>query len=188
MLDIKLFRDKPDLIKESEKRRFKNPKIVDKVIKYDILWRKEVAKVSKLRAKKNKVSKEINELKKAGKSVKTKIKAMRDTSAKISKINIKSNNYLQTRDDLRYQVGNILDNTVPIAKDESGNKTVRTWGKPQKFKFKAKHQADLIKIIDGADLDRAAKYSGSRFYYLKNELAILNLSLFSSANSNNSTA
>ena len=177
MLDIKLFRDNSSLIKESEKRRFKDPKLVDEVLKYDELWRKEIAKLSQLRSMRNTVSKEINQLKKEGKSASSKIKAMRDTSEKISKIDAKAKKYLISRDELRYKVGNILDETVPIAKDESGNVTIRKWGKPNKFKFKPKHQADLIKIIDGADLDRASKYSGSRFYYLKNELAILNLAL-----------
>ena len=174
MLDIKLFRENSALIKESEKRRFKDPKLVDEVLKYDELWRKEIAKLSKLRSMRNTVSREINQLKKAGKSATAKIKAMRDTSEKISKIDIKAKKYLKTRDELRYKVGNILDETVPIARDESGNVIVRKWGKPTKFRFKPKHQADLIKLIDGADLDRASKYSGSRFYYLKNELAMLN--------------
>ena len=177
MLDIKLFRDNPSLIKESEKRRFKDPKLVDEVLKYDKLWRNEIAKLSKLRSMRNTVSKEINQLKKSGKSANTKIKAMRDTSEKISKIDVKAKKYLRTRDELRYKVGNILDETVPIARDESGNVIIRKWGKPTKFRFKPKHQADLINIIDGADLDRASKYSGSRFYYLKNELAMLNLAL-----------
>jgi len=177
MLDIKLFRENPEIIKESEKRRFKDPKLVTEVIKYDNLWRKEIAKLSKLRSIKNIVSREINQLKKSGKSANSKIKAMRDNSDKISKINTKSKKYLQMRDEFRYKVGNILDESVPIGKDESGNVVVRKVGKPTKFRFKPKHQADLIKIIDGADLDRASKYSGSRFYYLKNELALLNLAL-----------
>ena len=134
MLDIKLFRDNPSLIKESEKRRFKDPKLVDEVLKYDKLWRNEIAKLSKLRSMRNTVSKEINQLKKSGKSANTKIKAMRDTSEKISKIDVKAKKYLRTRDELRYKVGNILDETVPIARDESGNVIIRKWGKPTKFR------------------------------------------------------
>jgi len=152
MLDIKLFRENPTLIKESEKRRFKNPKLVDEVLKYDLLWRKEIAKLSKLRSMRNTVSREINVLKKAGKSATSKIKAMRETSEKISKIDANAKKHLRARDELRYKVGNILDESVPIAKDESGNVTVRKWGRPTKFRFKPKHQADLIKLIDGASL------------------------------------
>ena len=103
MLDIKLFRDNPSLIKESEKRRFKDPKLVDEVLKYDKLWRNEIAKLSKLRSMRNTVSKEINQLKKSGKSANTKITAMRDTSEKISKIDVKAKKYLRTRDELRWE-------------------------------------------------------------------------------------
>ena len=73
MLDIKLFREKPDLIRGSEKMRFKDPKVVDQVIKIDNQWRKTIHGMEKLKAERNKVSKEISALKKSGKSVVSKL-------------------------------------------------------------------------------------------------------------------
>jgi len=177
MLDITLFRENPEIIKESEKKRFKKTDNVDSVIEFDNKWRKEVSKLQKLKSQRNSFSKEINDLKKQKKPFKSKILEVQEINKKIKFSQEKVNKLLQKRDSYRYKVGNILNKKVPISKDESGNKIARQWGKPKKFSFKPKHQADIILDIDGADLDRAAKYSGARFYYLKNELAILNMSI-----------
>jgi len=177
MLDIKLFRQNQELIKKSEKKRFKSPEAVDGVINYDNLWRKELQKVEKLRAQRNKVSHEINRLKKQGKSANIIIKSMREVVKKIDSAKTKADKYIIERDKHRYLVGNILHNSVPTSKTEAGNKVVRKWGRIPTFRFKPKHQADLILNIDGADIDKAARVSGSRFYYLKNELAMLNFAV-----------
>ena len=177
MLDIKLFRENPELIIESEKKRFKDISNVNSVIEYDNKFRKEFSKLSKLRNLRNVHSKEINQLQKQKKPFKSKIKEVQEINKKIKTTEDKVKKILEKRDAHRYKVGNILNKKVPVSKDDSGNKIERTWGKPKKFKFKPKHQADIILEIDGADLDRAAKHSGARFYYLKNELAILNMSI-----------
>jgi len=177
MLDITLFRENPEIIKDSEKKRFKKTDNVDLVIEFDNKWRKEVSKLQKLKSQRNSFSNEINDLKKQKKPFKSKILEVQEINKKIKSSEEKSNKLLEKRDSYRYKVGNILNKKVPISKDESGNKIERKWGKPKKFSFKPKHQADIILDIDGADLDRAAKLSGSRFYYLKNELAILNMSI-----------
>ena len=177
MLDIKLFRENPDIIIESEKKRFKDISNVKAVIDYDNKFRKEFSKLSKLRNLRNVHSKEINQLQKQKKPFKSKIKEVQEINKKIKTTEDKVKKILEKRDSHRYKVGNILNKNVPISKDDSGNKIERTWGKPKKFKFKPKHQADIILEIDGADLERAAKNSGARFYYLKNELAILNMSI-----------
>jgi len=177
MLDIKLFREKPDLIRGSEKMRFKDPKVVDQVIKIDNQWRKTIHGMEKLKAERNKVSKEINALKKAGKSVTSKIKSMQQVAQKIKDMQIKADSLIVKRDKIRYLVGNILHKSVPISKTEDGNKLVRKKGRVPKFKFPVKHQVDLLLDLDLADFDKAAKVSGSRFYYLKNELVILNFAI-----------
>ena len=174
---MKFFRDLPQLVKDSERRRFKDVKIVDKVIKLDEQWRAKIQRVEKLKAERNRASKEIAQLKKKGESISTKIKAMREVVKKIDSIQETADELLKKRDVLRYGVGNILHESVPVAEDEEGDITVRKHGTIRKFNFPVKHQADLIVDLDLADLDRASKLSGSRFYYLKNELVVLNFAI-----------
>jgi len=177
MLDIKLFREKPDLIRGSEKMRFKDPKLVDRVIRVDNKWRKTIHNMEKLKAERNKVSKEISVLKKTGKSGATKIHAMKKVVQDIKDLQVKADKLIVQRDEVRYTVGNILHKSVPVAKTEEGNEIVRKRGRIPKFKFPIKHQVDLLLDLDLADFDKAAKVSGARFYYLKNELVLLNFSI-----------
>lgn len=177
MLDIRLFREKPDLIRGSEKMRFKDTKVVDQVIRIDNKWRKTIHEMEKLKAERNKVSKEINALKKAGKSGVTKIREMKKVAQKIKDLQVSADKLIVQRDELRYTVGNILDKSVPVAKTEEGNELVRKKGRIPKFKFPVKHQVDILQDLDLADFDKAAKVSGARFYYLKNELVMLNFAV-----------
>jgi len=177
MLDIKLFREKPDLIRGSEKMRFKDPKLVDQIIRTDNKWRKTIHDMEKLKAERNKVSKEISALKKSGKSGVTKIRAMKKVVQDIKDLQVKADKLIVQRDKLRYTVGNILHRSVPVSKTEDGNEIVRKRGRIPKFKFPIKHQVDLLLDLDLADFDKAAKVSGARFYYLKNELVLLNFAI-----------
>ncbi len=183
MLDIKLFRENPELIKESEKKRFKDTKNVDKVIEYDKKWRNVVADVQELKHKQNQVSKEIIELKNKGKEKekKTKIRLMKNIVNEIGLLEEKEKNLLKKRDEFRYKIGNILHKSVPTAETEEGNEVVKENGKIPKFKFEPKAHADLIEDLDIADVEKASKVSGSRFFYLKNEGVLLNLALINLA-------
>jgi len=157
--------------------RFKDPKFVDQVIQIDNKWRKTIHDMEKLKAERNKVSKEISVLKKTGKSGVTKIHAMKKVVQDIKDLQVKADKLIVQRDEVRYTVGNILHKSVPVAKTEEGNEIVRKIGRIPKFKFPIKHQVDLLLDLDLADFDKAAKVSGARFYYLKNELVLLNFSI-----------
>ncbi len=174
MIDLRLFRESPEVIRKSQKKRGKSVKIVDDIISYDKQWRTLLQKVEKLKSERNKVSKRVNELKKAGKSAASEIKTMRNVVNKITKLDIDIKKIEKKRDELRYKVSNILHKSVPVGMQA---KTVRTWGKKPKFTFKPKSHVDLLTDLDVGDVERAAKVAGARFYYLKNELAILNTAL-----------
>ena len=174
MLDINLFREKPELIKASEKKRGRDTKTVDEVIKLDKQWRDVLQDVEKLKHKRNIVSEEINKLKKAGKSAESKINEMKEVAQEILELEQKAKNLEAARDELRYKIGNILHDSVPAGMEA---KVVRTWGKIQKYNFPLKSHVDLLADLDVGDLDRAAKITGARFYFLKNELVLLNLAL-----------
>jgi len=76
---------------------------------------------------------------------------------------------------------NILDETVPLGEDSKDNLTVKTWGKIPEFTFSIKNHIDLALSLDQIDIERAGKVSGSRFFYLKNEVAMLDMALMSFA-------
>ncbi len=178
MLDMNLIRNNPELVKESEKKRFKDPGIVDKVLEYDKKWRETIKELQKKREVLKKKSIEIGKTKKAFEKDERLIKDMKKISKEVDELDKKARELLKKRDELRYRIGNILHESVPIGDDEEKhNEVVRTWGKPKKFSFKPVGHADLAKMLKVADIERAAKAVGSRFYYLKNELVMMNLAL-----------
>lgn len=197
MLDIQLFREKPNLIRESEKKRYKDTKNVERVIDFDKKWRGSLQKAEKLKHKRNVISKEIAELKKSRKPANKKIGEMKKINSEIEKNDQRASEYLSKRDFYRYKIGNILNKEVPLGKTEEDNKFIRAWGSPFVFKdymrnfkkeskgklklkqidFKPKSHVDVISNLDLADMEKASKLAGARFYYLKNELVSLNLAL-----------
>jgi len=176
LLDIKLFRENPDLIIESEKKRFRDTDNVENVIKYDNLWREGETKLNELRQKKNKLSKSFKQAKKDG-TIDEVIAESKAVAAEIKEITAKNEEYKQLREDYRYKVGNIIDEDVPISDTEDDNEIIRTVGDIPEFDFKPLNHVDLINKIDGADLETAAEVSGARFYYLKRDILHLNLAL-----------
>lgn len=177
MIDIKFFRENPDIIKESEKKRGNDPSLVDKVIQLDKKQRELIKKADQLKHKRNVVTEEINKLKKAGKSAEARIREMRKVVREIEQIDQKIKDVVAKRDKLRYSIGNILHESVPIGKTDADNVVLKVIGKPPKFTFKPKNHVELAEALGILDLERAAKVAGHGFYYLKNELAILDIAL-----------
>jgi len=179
MLDIKLVREHPELVKVSEKKRGRNAEIVDQVMKLDESWKKELKKVEELKHKRNVVSQEINEAKKQKNEplAQKKIKEMRVVAEEIKEKDYNANELLHQRTDTLKKIGNILDKTVPVGKDESENKELKKVGKIPVFKFPIKDHQELGMELDLFELETAAKVSGARFYYLKNEAVLLDLAL-----------
>lgn len=179
MLDINFLREKPELVKSSETRRGRDPKIVDEVLKVDQLWKKELNGMEKLKHKRNLVSEEINSAKKLKKEAeaKKKIKEMQQVAEDIRSTETKVNQLLLKRNELLKKIGNVLHESVPTGKDDSENKELKKVGKIPVFNFLIKDHIELGLDLDLIDLDTAAKTSGARFYYLKNEAVLLSLAL-----------
>lgn len=180
MLPLDLFRIKPDKIKESEKKRFKDISLVDRVIEFDSQWRQKEQERNEIRRQRNQLSKEIAQgiKEKASQDL---IDSLKEESKRlggvIPRADAEAKELLERRDEYRYQIGNILHESVPVAEDEEGNDIIRTVGKIPNFSFKPLSHVDLIEVIDGADIKRASKVSGSRFYYLKNDIVLMNIAL-----------
>ena len=176
MLDIKLFRENPELIFDSEKKRFRSTENAEKVIEYDTLWREGERRLNTLRAEKNKLSKSFKQAKKDG-NMEEVIAKSKEVAQEIKDLSAKNAEYLELRDDYRYKVGNVIDEDVPISDTEDDNVIVRKVGDLPEFDFEALNHVDLIEKIDGADLETAASIAGARFYYLKRDILHLNLAL-----------
>ena len=177
MLDIELFRDNPEKIKESEKRREKDPEKVDKVVELDQEWREKLQKLEELRAKSNRVGDEIAEAKQNGEDAEDKIEEMQEVKEEISELEDEVEELKEERDDLRFQIGNILHETVPQGEDEEDNKEIKNW-EPENGKAEDNRlAADIIEENNLINAEKAAEISGERAYYLKGDLFRLNQAL-----------
>jgi len=179
MLDLNLIRQHPELVKASEKRRKHDPAIVDEILKLDEHWKKKQKEVEELKHLRNVVSEEINAAKKVQNeslAVK-KIKQMKQVAENIKESEHNAQELLQQRNELVKKIGNVLDKSVPEGKDENDNKELKKSGKIPKFSFPIKDHIELGLELDLIDLETAAKNSGARFYYLKNEAVLLSQAL-----------
>lgn len=177
MIDIKLFRENPELIVESEKKRFKDPANVYKVIEYDNQWRSIKQEIDKLKQERNQITEKVNKLKKQKQDFSKEVERVSRIKKEIPEKEALMQEALDNREKARYVVGNILHASVPTGKTEEFNVIERTWGTIPQFQFSPKGHYDLVTLINGADLETAAKVAGARTYYLKNDLVFLNLAL-----------
>jgi seryl-tRNA synthetase len=179
MLDINFVRENPEVVKASEKKRGHDLKLVDQLLGFDKNWRKELKVMETLKRTRNLVSEEINQAKKSSNSslAEKKIKEMKKVVTAIKTSEDKVNALLNSRNTTLKQVGNVLHDSVAIGKDDSENEEIKKVGKTPTFDFKIKDHIQLGLELDIIDLDTAAKNSGARFYYLKNEGALLSLAL-----------
>ncbi|TXT60803.1 MAG: Serine--tRNA ligase [Promethearchaeota archaeon] len=179
MLDIEIFRENIEKIVASEEKRFKNQQNARKVLEFDIKWREVLGELQSLREKRNKISHSIAEYKKKGdeKRAQNAISESAAIKEEIEALEVKADEFLNKREEYRYVVGNILHDTVPIGETEEENKIIREGGTHPEFSFTPVSHVDLVELIDGADTTKASQVVGSRFYYLKGDLAMLNLAL-----------
>jgi len=179
MLDIKFIRENPKLVKENIKRKFQNEKIkkVDELIEKDKKYRELLQKSEKLRSERNKITSEINELKKQGKDISKVIKKAKEIPEKIKKAEENQNQLKKEIIEIMLLIPNIISKDSPIGKDESENVEIKKAGKIKKFDFPVKNHVEIAENLGIIDFDSSAKVSGNGFYYLKNELALLNQAL-----------
>jgi len=179
MLDIKLIRENPSLVKENIKKKFQNEKLllVDKVIKLDEEWREVKKELDNLRHERNSISEQINQAKKQNKPLEPLFKKAKEIPKKITELEHKENELDLEIKRIMLQIPNIISKKTPIGKDASKNKVIRKWGKIPKFNFPIKTHVELAENLKIADFDASSRVSGNGFYYLKNELALLNQAL-----------
>lgn len=183
MIDIKLVRENPKLVKENIKKKFQDKKLplVDKLKRLDEDWRKLKYKEDGLRSERNKISKEINEAKKKKEDVFKLIKNAKAIPGKIAKLETQRKKLEAQIRELQIEIPNIMSKNVPIGKDDSKNLPSKVIGKPKKIGFPVKSHVKLLEGLGLADFDSSARVSGTGFYYLEGDLALLNFALISYA-------
>ncbi|HLD37921.1 MAG TPA: serine--tRNA ligase [Candidatus Nanoarchaeia archaeon] len=181
MIDIKLIRENPELVEKNIKRKGQNEKLVllDKVIKLDENWRAVKFEADNLRKNRNVISEQINQAKKNKDEKKAKefIQKAKKIPEEIAELDQKDNKLAEEISEIMNQLPNFFSQKVPIGKDASENVEIKKVGKHGKFNFPVKNHVELTENLGVADFEASAKVSGKGFYYLKNELAILNQAL-----------
>ena len=176
MLDPKLIKEKPEIIRNMLKSRAIKFDL-DGLIESDQKRREFIIKTDDLRKKKNQVAMTISEKKKAGEDASSILAEMKNISNELTKLESEQEDIEKKYLKLVSTVPNLIDESVPIGPDESANKEIKKWGDIPKFDFKIKDHIDISEDLDLVDLERAAKVAGARFYYLKNDLVRLNQAL-----------
>ncbi len=185
MLDIKLIRTNPELVKENIKKKFQDEKLklVDEVIELDKKNREAKNHGDELRAKRNSISKEIGGFMKNGQ--KDKAESAKLEVAKINKeLETLEEEQKKLDEKVRQRmlvIPQIIDETVPIGKDDSENVEIEKFGEPVIPSYEIPYHVDIIETFDGIDLDSSRNTSGAGFYYLKGDIARLHSAILSYA-------
>lgn len=175
MLDIKLIRENPDIVRKDLKKRNDTEKLkwVDELIDVDKKRRDIIQQVNDLRKKRNEVTQEIARLKKEGKDVSKKLKEVKEIPDKIKILEEKLAKYEEKTKYYLMRLPNILHESVPFGKDDHDNVVIRVVGKKPHFDFEPKNHVEILQNLGLIDLERAAKVAGNGFFYLKEDLVLL---------------
>ena len=177
MLDIKFVRENPELVKENIKKKFQDHKLpyVDEVIELDSERRQVIARADELRANRNKISKQIGALmaqgkKEEGMALKEQVTVQAKELDELAK---KESELGERVTKLMMSIPNIIDESVPIGKDDSENVEVQRYGEPVVPDFEIPYHTDIMEKFDGIDMDAAGRVAGNGFYYLMGDIARL---------------
>ncbi len=177
MLDIKFVRENPDAVKENIRKKFQDDKLplVDEVIMLDGERRDVQSRADELRANRNKLSKEIGNLmaqgkKEEGMALREQVKAQADELDKLSK---KETELTEKVTKIMMIIPNMIDESVPIGKDDSENVEREKFGEPVVPDFEIPYHTQIMESFNGIDLDAAGKVAGNGFYYLMGDIARL---------------
>ena len=177
MIDIKFLRENPDIVRENIKNKFQDSKLplVDEVIKLDSDYRTAITEADKLRADRNRLSKQIGGLmakgeKEEAEKVKKQVTDAAERLAELEKLEAE----LSEKDTkIMLVIPNIIDKSVPIGKDDSENVEIERFGEPVVPDFEILYHTDIMERFNGIDLDSARRVAGNGFYYLMGDIARL---------------
>ena len=185
MLDIKFVRENPDIVKQNIKNKFQEQKLplVDEVIELDAKKRSTQQEADKLRAERNKLSKQIGALMGQGKKEEAEAvkKQVGADSARLEELSALEKELDEKVTKIMMVIPNIIDPSVPIGKDDSENVEITKYGEPVVPDFEIPYHTEIMERLDGLDLDSARKVAGNGFYYLTGDIARLHSAVISYA-------
>lgn len=183
MLDIKLIRTNPDLVKAGMKKRNKDMDAqIDEIIAIDAKRREINTRTDNMKARQNAVSREIPKIKKEGGDTSAIMAEMKQLSDEIKECGAELAELEETQKNILLSIPNVPNESVPFGADENDNNEVRRWGAPREFGFEPKAHWDIGADLDILDPERAAKVTGARFHFYKGlgarlERAVINFYL-----------
>ena len=185
MIDIKFLRENPDAVKENIRKKFQDAKLplVDEVVELDAESRKTQQEADDLRAKRNKISKEIGSLMAQGKKAEAEEKKaeVAANAKRLAELEEKEAKLEEQITKIMMTIPNIIDPSVPIGKDDSENVEITRYGEPVVPDFEVPYHTEIMEKFNGIDLDSAGKVAGNGFYYLMGDIARLHSAVLSYA-------
>src|SRR5579863_8314487 len=171
MLDVKLLRETPDVIRADLKKRGMLDKLhlVDDAIRADAEWRGAKTQAETLRHELNEANRAIADLARKKKPFDAEQKRVAEFSKKLDQFSSAQEEQQKALDSIMMTLPNILHETVPVGKDDTENVTVKTWGEEPIFDFEPRDHIDVLAGLGMVDMERAAKVSGARFFFLKGD-------------------
>jgi seryl-tRNA synthetase len=176
MLDIKLIREQPELVKDGMAKVGQDPAIIDRALALDAEWRSLTSRAEELKAERNRVSKEIGKAA-DGEERQAKIAAMRKVGDDIQALDTKISEVRDARGDVLLRIPNLPHADAPVGDTEEANVVVRIEGEIPKFDFEPKPHWEIGPALGILDFERGVKLSGSRFYVLLGDGARLQRAL-----------
>jgi len=179
MIDVRLIRENPEFVRRNLARR-NDPeklKLLDQFIEYDRLWRRSQTSLNELRHRRNKLSQEIAQLKKRGLDIRHLLAEADKIQSEIKRLELEVREYRDRARRVLMRIPNLLHESVPYGRDENDNVEIRRWGSPPKFDFEPKSHLEIALNLGLIDEERANKVSGAGFYYLKDELVLLDFAI-----------
>lgn len=177
MLDIKLFRNEPDLVREKVTKRGMDAQVVDDILALDEKRRQLISQAEEMKAQRNKVSGEIAQKKRNKENADDVIAEMRKLGDEIKVLDDDLNQIDHDLNDKLSRIPNIIQDDVPVGASDEENVELKRWGTPRNFDFEEKAHWDLVEDLNMANFERGAKVSGARFVFLTGEGAQLERAL-----------
>jgi len=183
VLDIRLVRESPDVIRRDLAKRNapEKAKLLDDVIRWDVEWRKALAEADRLRRRRNEITRDIAEAKKAGKATEKLRKEAATLPEEIDALDAKTDELAEKVRSGLLRLPNLLHESVPVGKDDTENVEVGRWGTPRRVDFELKSHGELLEALRLADFERARKIAGAGFVYLLGDLVRLDQALLAFA-------
>ena len=185
MIDIKLIRENPDMVKENIKKKFQDYKLelVDKILELDKKNREIKLNGDELRSSRNSLSSQIGNLMRSGnreeaEKIKSQVNEINEKLVDNEKLEEELSQEIK---EIMMKIPNIIDNSVPIGKDDSENVEIEKFGEPVVPDYEIPYHTEIMEKLSGIDLDSARRVAGNGFYYLVGDIARLHSAVISYA-------